>query len=274
MRGWNRTVLVSPPHRLQVRKHKQYPNTKFDSKVLSAAVKRIESLTSTKLRYGSLEVELKEATWSFDTPEEFLAASDQGLIHFSVASADGKVNLRASEGIFHTTTVAVEAPARDQIESVFSVFDNNAERSRLPEQKKPNQAKVFIGHGGDPQWRDLKDHLHEKHGYAVEAYEIGSRAGHTIRDILEEMLETSSFALLVMTGEDESKDGKIRARQNVVHEAGLFQGKLGFSRAIILLEDGTEEFSNIHGLQQIRFSKGKIKESFGDVLAVLKREFG
>ena len=72
----------------------------------------------------------------------------------------------------------------------------------------------------------------------------------------------------------EAKDGTLRARQNVVHEAGLFQGKLGFSRAIILLEEGTEEFSNIHGLHQIRFGKGNIKESFGDVLAVLKREIG
>jgi predicted nucleotide-binding protein len=154
------------------------------------------------------------------------------------------------------------------------LFDANAERCRIPAQEKEKKGKVFIGHGGDSQWRDLKDHLHEKHDYAIEAYEIGSRAGHTIRDILEEMLDSSSFALLVMTGEDETKDGKTLARQNVVHEAGLFQGKLGFSRAIILLEDGTEEFSNIHGLQQIRFSKGRIRESFGDVLAVLKRELG
>jgi predicted nucleotide-binding protein len=88
------------------------------------------------------------------------------------------------------------------------------------------------------------------------------------------MLEESSFALIVMTGEDETKDGKLHARQNVVHEAGLFQGKLGFSRAIILLEDGTEEFSNIYGLQQIRFPKGKIIETFGEVLAVLKQEIG
>ena len=128
---------------------------------------------------------------------------------------------------------------------------------------------MAAGFGGD-----LKDHLQDKHGYDVQAYEIGSRAGHTIRDILEEMLEESSFALLVLTGEDETKDGKLHARQNVVHETGLFQGKLGFSRAIVLLEDGTEEFSNIAGIQQIRFSKGNIKETFGDVLAVLKREFG
>jgi len=86
------------------------------------------------------------------------------------------------------------------------------------------------------------------------------------------MLEESSVALLVMTGEDKTKIGTFRARQNVVHEAGLFQGKLGFSRAVILREDGTEAFSNLDGLQEIRFPKGKIKETFGDVLAFLDSE--
>src|SRR5947207_4522834 len=59
------------------------------------------------------------------------------------------------------------------------------------------------------------------------------------------------LTFLVMTGEDEQPDGKLRARENVIHEAGLFQGKLGFERAIVLLEDECEEFSNIHGLNQI-----------------------
>jgi len=40
------------------------------------------------------------------------------------------------------------------------------------------------------------------------------------------------------------------------------------------LEDGTEEFSNIHGINQIRYGQGNIKETFGEVLATLKREFG
>ncbi len=106
------------------------------------------------------------------------------------------------------------------------------------------------------------------------AYEVGARAGHTIRDILEEMLKSSSFAVLVMTGEDEGSDGERRARQNVIHELGLFQGRLGFARAIVLLEDGTEEFSNLHGIQQIRFGRGNIKETFGEVVATLRREFG
>jgi predicted nucleotide-binding protein len=87
------------------------------------------------------------------------------------------------------------------------------------------------------------------------------------------MLHRTSFALLVLTAEDEHADGSLHARQNVVHEAGLFQGRLGFSRAVLLLEDGCDEFTNIHGVQQIRFSKGNIKETFGDVLATLRREF-
>ena len=69
-------------------------------------------------------------------------------------------------------------------------------------------------------------------------------------------------------------DGELRARQNVVHELGLFQGRPGFDRAIALLEDGTEEFSNLHGIQQVRFAPGHINGTFGEVLATLRREFG
>src|SRR6266508_3821061 len=88
------------------------------------------------------------------------------------------------------------------------------------------------------------------------------------------MLLKSSLALLVMTGEDETTQGESRARQNVVHEIGLFQGRLGFSRAIVLVEEGVEVFSNLQGIEQIRYSKGNIKETFGSVLATLRREFG
>ena len=85
------------------------------------------------------------------------------------------------------------------------------------------------------------------------------------------MLKNSSFALLVLTREDETSGGCFRARQNVIHETGLFQGKLGFSRAVVVLEEGTESFSNISGIEQLRFAK--IQEIFGDVIATLKREF-
>jgi len=163
------------------------------------------------------------------------------------------------------------------IEAVFEVFERNVDASLISEEPSPmpppELPKIFIGHGNNTVWRDLKDHLHEQHNYDVIAYEIGARAGHEIRDILEDMLKDSSFALLVMTGEDKTKNGQLHPRLNVVHELGLFQGRLGFSRSIVLLEEGTQEFSNINGVHQIRFSKGNIRETFGDVLATLRREF-
>ena len=63
-----------------------------------------------------------------------------------------------------------------------------------------------------------------------------------------------------MTAEDATAEGDVRARQNVVHEIGLFQGRLGFTRGIVLFEEGAEEFSNINGIDQIRFKKDNIRD--------------
>jgi predicted nucleotide-binding protein len=86
------------------------------------------------------------------------------------------------------------------------------------------------------------------------------------------MLDQASFAFLVMTAEDEQADGDHHARMNVIHEVGLFQGRLGFERAIVLLEEGCKEFSNIQGLGQIRYPKGNISAIFEKIREVLERE--
>jgi hypothetical protein len=41
----------------------------------------------------------------------------------------------------------------------------------------------------------------------------------------------------------------------------------------MLLEKDLDLFSNLDGIQYLEYSKGNIKETFGDVLATLKREF-
>jgi predicted nucleotide-binding protein len=87
------------------------------------------------------------------------------------------------------------------------------------------------------------------------------------------MLNHASFAVLVHTAEDEQTDHSLRARENVVHETGLFQGRLGFTRAIVLREEGCEPFSNESGITEIRFTKGNIRETFGELVATLFREF-
>jgi len=86
------------------------------------------------------------------------------------------------------------------------------------------------------------------------------------------MLRDARFAFIIMTAEEEHPGGTVHARENVIHELGLFQGHLGFERAIILLEEGCAEFSNIHGITQIRFAKGNIKAAFEEIRKVLERE--
>ena len=49
---------------------------------------------------------------------------------------------------------------------------------------------------------------------------------------------------------------------------------LVFHRAVIPLEDGPEEFSPRAEIEHIRFRKGSIRESLGDILAALSRVFG
>lgn len=131
---------------------------------------------------------------------------------------------------------------------------------------------VFIGHGQSAQWRELKDFINDRLCLPPDEFNRVPVAGVTNIARLSEMLDDAGIALLVLTAEDEMADGRDRARQNVVHEAGLFQGRLGFTRAIVLLEDGCEEFSNIQGLGQIRFPAGNISASFEEVRRVLERE--
>ena len=86
------------------------------------------------------------------------------------------------------------------------------------------------------------------------------------------MIDAAGCAFLVMTAEDEQHDGSVHARMNVIHEAGLLQGRLGFRRAIVLLEEGCKTFSNMDGVGHIRFPAGNIAAVFGKVRQVLERE--
>lgn len=131
---------------------------------------------------------------------------------------------------------------------------------------------IFIGHGRSAVWRELKDFIEDRLHLPVDEFNSVPVAGITTIARLSELLDAAAFAFLIMTAEDEQADGKMRARENVVHEVGLFQGRIGFSRAIVLIEDGCKEFSNVHGLGQIRFPKGNIGAKFEEIRAVLERE--
>jgi predicted nucleotide-binding protein len=77
--------------------------------------------------------------------------------------------------------------------------------------------------------------LQNDHHLSPIEFNSSSAAGLANSERLKEMLDQADFAFLILTGEDERATGGFNPRLNVVHEAGLFQGKLGFKKAIILL---------------------------------------
>src|SRR5262249_50777159 len=102
----------------------------------------------------------------------------------------------------------------------------------------------FIGHSRSPLWRGLKGFLNDRLRVPWDEFNRVPEPGVATSARLLEMLDDAAFAFLILTGEDETADGQFQSRMNVIHEAGLFQARLGLRRAIVMREDGCAEFSN------------------------------
>jgi predicted nucleotide-binding protein len=167
-----------------------------------------------------------------------------------------------------TSTNALKGIKKASHEAALHVELAEQRQHKMP----ANGGTVFIGHGRALVWLQLKDFLKDTLHLDVDEFNSVSTAGIPTVTRLQEMLEAAKFAFLLMTAEDEQPDGSLNARQNVVHEAGLFQGRLGFNKAIVLIEEHCQDFSNIRGLTYISFPKGNVKAAFEDVRRVLARE--
>ena len=123
---------------------------------------------------------------------------------------------------------------------------------------------IFIGHSQNLLYFRVAEHI-RKLSLDVELFEGESRTAKQIVEVLEQMLSRPNAAVILMTGDDTTDSGKKRARQNVVHELGLFQGRLGFERVAILVQSGVELPTNIDGLQQIRFREQEVQSVFPEL---------
>ncbi len=153
-------------------------------------------------------------------------------------------------------------------EASYGIIKHSTSSRRVSKGK----ATIFLGHGRSAVWRVLRDYLEKDLGFKCLEFNSESAAGISTAQRLQDMADRADFAFLIMTAEDVHEDNTIHARENVVHEVGLFQGKLTFERAIVVLEDGCTEFSNIVGLGQIRFPKNDILFKADEIKGVLERE--
>lgn len=208
----------------------------------------------------------REATLMYQPSGQFMTADTEAVSGGVVTPAHFEV---LGEAGAMATVFSAAQQAADIVRQAASHVDRMARKAQRDDRIGTN---VFIGHGRSPMWRELKDFVEDRLRLPADEFNRVPVAGVTNIARLSEMLDAAAIGFVIMTAEDETNEGAMRARMNVIHEVGLFQGRLGFTRGIVMLEDGCEEFSNIQGLGQIRFPKGRISAAFEDVRQVLERE--
>lgn len=247
-------------------------------------VSDLETLKDDFARWNGFNRELlRQCFTSENELQEYLGA---GMPHFGPMLIDASTDLSAPSleerqavflGELHAKTSTLnELVRRLPLMSVADAGVPSKQAAMVDENAARCQQRlgpVFIGHGRATTWRELQAFLERRLRLQVEEFNSVPVAGVSTKERLQELLNTCSFAFLVMTAEDVDSEGKAtNARQNVIHEVGLFQGRHGFERAIVMLEHGCTEFSNIHGLGQIRFPNGNIGAVFQEVREVIERE--
>lgn len=114
--------------------------------------------------------------------------------------------------------------------------------------------KVFIVHGHDEALKQEVARIVEKQGLEAIILSKQAKQGKTIIEKIEENADVDA-AICLFTGDDygrakgtEAEENKLRARQNVVFEAGYFMGKLGRGNVILIASPDIEIPSDLQGV--------------------------
>src|SRR5450830_168013 len=114
-------------------KQKDYKNTRFTADVFQQAITtllEVAAESDPSINPISLSVVHDDAKWTYDTYDEFYADyrkfNGEAVIHLI-----GKLHSLLAHIHSKYVYIAVKAPSRPSIESVFSVFENNLDRCHL-----------------------------------------------------------------------------------------------------------------------------------------------
>lgn len=117
--------------------------------------------------------------------------------------------------------------------------------------KAKEYKKVFIVHGHDNGLKQEVARLVEKQGLEAIILSEQANRGKTIIEKFEEHSDVGA-AICLFTGDDygrtkDAEEDKLRARQNVVFEAGFFMGKLGRENVVLIANPDIEIPSDLKG---------------------------
>lgn len=144
-----------------------------------------------------------------------------------------------------------------RVKAVFSEYLNELVNTEVAEDKNQlnyDCSKVFIVHGHNGELRESTARILEKQGIKPIILFEQPNQGATIIEKLEKNNDVGAAICLFSAddvGKEKSKTDeglKDRARQNVVFESGLFIGKLGRNRVIIIADKTIEMPSDLQGV--------------------------
>ena len=154
-------------------------------------------------------------------------------------------------------------------------------RSDCKNTKASANRNVFVVYGHDTASRNELEIILHRWGLTPLILEKLPSKGQTIIEKLEENIEKASFAIVLLTPDDEGRIAGVetglmgRARQNVILEMGMLLAKLGRKKVAILHKKTTElELpSDVNGLMYISFDKA-VEESKSQLAKDIQEAMG
>lgn len=144
--------------------------------------------------------------------------------------------------------------------------------SRIGEKQIDLEKKesIFISHGRSNEWYKIQAYVEKDLHLSTIELAQQPNLGRTVLQKLNEESSKCKIAIILMTADDLFESGEMRTRENVLHEIGFFQGKLGLDKIVLLHEEGVNIPSNIHGLVYIPFPKDTAEAALGALTRELK----
>ncbi|MQY28119.1 hypothetical protein NRB56_37020 [Nocardia sp. RB56] len=131
--------------------------------------------------------------------------------------------------------------------------------------------RVLILHDENPQWQDVQRFLERRCGLETDQLGPADFDAGGFEAAVGGPLSRCGFAVCILSARD-SVHGFRQPSQAIVHQVGILQGRYGFGRVAILVEDGCDLFTNLSGLIRLEFPRGRVEAKFLELHRMLLRE--